>query len=92
MKWEAMTRLKRWLALAEYDGHIDADGKKVGGFNKSTRKVIDRFLFNHMQMDAIKNNNTISKKLSNALNTLTSFAIALSSMGISKTLFSRPRN
>lgn len=72
MKWEAMTRLKRWLALAEYDGHIDADGKKVGGFNKSTRKVIDRFLFNHMQMDAIKNNKTIGKKLSNALNTLTS--------------------
>lgn len=60
MKWEAMTRLKRWLALAKYDQ-----------FNASTRKTIDRFLFNHMQMDAIKYNPTIRQRLTKGLNDLT---------------------
>lgn len=60
MKWEAMTRLKRWLALAKYDQ-----------FNASTRKTIDRFLFNHMQMDSIKYNPTIRQRLTKGLNDLT---------------------
>jgi hypothetical protein len=61
MKWEAMTRLKRWLTLAKYDQ-----------FNASTRKTIDRFLFNHMQMDSIKYNPTIRQRLTKGLNDLTS--------------------
>ena len=60
MKWEAMTRLKKWLTMANYDQ-----------FNDSTKKMIDRFLFNHMQMDSIKNNPTIGQKLTKALDTLT---------------------
>lgn len=60
MKWEAMTRLKRWLALAKYDQ-----------FNTSTKKTIDRFLFNHMQMNAIQTNPTISQRLTKGLNDLT---------------------
>lgn len=61
MKWEAMTRLKRWLALAKYDQ-----------FNASTRKTIDRFLFNHMQMNTIQTNPTIRQRLTKGLNDLTS--------------------
>lgn len=60
MKWEAMTRLKRWLTLAKYEQ-----------FNSSTKKMIDRFLFNHMQMDSIKHNLTIGKLLTKGLNDLT---------------------
>lgn len=60
MKWEAMTRLKRWLALAKYDQ-----------FNASTKKTIDRFLFNHMQMNAIQTNPTILQRLTKGLNDLT---------------------
>lgn len=60
MKWEAMARLKKWLTMANYDQ-----------FNDSTKKMIDRFLFNHMQMDSIKNNPTIGQKLTKALDTLT---------------------
>lgn len=60
MKWEAMARLKRWLTLAKYEQ-----------FNSSTKKMIDRFLFNHMQMDSIKHNLTIGKLLTKGLNDLT---------------------
>lgn len=61
MKWEGMTRLKKWLSMANYSQ-----------FNSSTRKMIDRFLFNHMQMNSIMSNQTISKRLTNSLSTLMS--------------------
>lgn len=61
MKWEAMGRIRKFLVMAQYDQ-----------FNDATKKTIDRFLFNHMQMDSIKNNGKIIKKLGKALNTLTS--------------------
>ena len=61
LKWEAMTRLKRWLALAKYDQ-----------FNAATRKVIDRVLFNHVQMESIKNNPKIHALGAKALDALTS--------------------
>lgn len=61
LTWEAMTRLKRWLALAKYDQ-----------FNAATRKVIDRVLFNHIQMESIKNNPKIHALGAKALDALTS--------------------
>lgn len=60
MKWEAWSKLRRWLVRADYSQ-----------FNSSTRKHIDQFLFNHMQMDSIKNNPKISQKLTKALETMT---------------------
>lgn len=60
MKWEAWSRLRRWLVRADYSQ-----------FNTSTKKYIDQFLFNHMQMDSIKNNPSISQKLTKALETAT---------------------
>lgn len=60
MKWEAMTRLKKWLTMAKYDN-----------FNSSTKKMIDQFLFNHVQMDSIKTNPTIGQKITKALDQLT---------------------
>lgn len=62
MRSEGWTRFKRWLALADYDQ-----------FNASTKKVFDRFLFNHMQVESIVNNKSISKTLTKGLNTLTSY-------------------
>lgn len=61
MKWESMSRLKRWLALAKYDQ-----------FNASTRKTMDRLLFSHVQTDIIQNNSEIIGKLAKVLDTLTS--------------------
>lgn len=61
MKWEAWGRIRKWLVMAKYDE-----------FNASTKKNIDRFLFNHMQMDSITNNHKIRKLLGKALDTMTS--------------------
>ena len=60
MKWEAWSKLRRWLVRADYSQ-----------FNASTKKYIDQFLFNHMQMDSIKNNPKISQKLTKALEAIT---------------------
>lgn len=60
MKWEAVTRLKKWLVTANYSQ-----------FNGTTKSFIDRFLFNHVQMESVKNNAGISNKLSKALETIT---------------------
>ena len=60
MKWEAWSRLRRWLVRADYSQ-----------FNTSTKKYIDQFLFNHMQMESIKGNPKISQKLTKALETAT---------------------
>lgn len=60
MKWEAMGRLRKWLVMAKYDE-----------LNDATKKTIDRFLFNHMQMDTIKTSQKISNKMSKVLNGLT---------------------
>lgn len=61
MKWEAMGRIRKFLTMAKYDE-----------FNSATKKTIDSFLFGHMQMDAIKTSQKIGKKLSSALNAMTS--------------------
>ena len=61
MKWEAWGRVKRWIARADYSQ-----------FNSSTKKHLDQFLFNHMQMESIKTNPKLVKKLSKALDGLTS--------------------
>lgn len=60
MKWEAMGRIRKFLVMAKYDE-----------FNSSTKKMIDRFLFSHMQTDTIKNSKKISKKLTSALDLAT---------------------
>lgn len=60
MKWEAWSRLRRWLVRADYNQ-----------FNSSTKKYIDQFLFNHMQMESIKNNPKITKRLGKALDVAT---------------------
>ena len=56
MYGEAMGRLKKWLVMSDYDS-----------FNSSTKKMIDQFLFDHVQMDEIKANPTIMGKLSKGL-------------------------
>ena len=61
MKWEAMGRIRKFLTMAKYDE-----------FNSATKKTIDSFLFGHMQMDTIKTSQKIGKKLSSALNAMTS--------------------
>ena len=61
MKWEAMGRIRKFLVMAKYDE-----------FNAATKKTIDSFLFSHMQMDSIKTSQKIGKKLSSALNAMTS--------------------
>ena len=61
MKWEAMGRIRKFLTMAKYDE-----------FNDATKKTIDSFLFGHMQMDTIKTSQKIGKKLSSALNAMTS--------------------
>lgn len=72
MRGEAYARVRKWMSVAEYDGHIGPDGKKVGGFNDATKKGINTFLFNHMQTDAIMSNHKVIKGLSRALDGLTS--------------------
>ena len=71
MRSEAMSRLRKFLVMADYNGKVGVDGKRVGGFNDSTKKFIDDFLFRHMQMENIKNNPSISKMVTGALNGLT---------------------
>lgn len=60
MRAEGMSRLRRWLVRAEYNG-----------FNAKTRGFMDDFLFRHMQMDSIKNNQSIRGMMTKALNGLT---------------------
>lgn len=60
MRAEGMSRLRRWLVRAEYNG-----------FNAKTRGFMDDFLFRHMQMDSIKNNRSIQRMMTKALNGLT---------------------
>lgn len=60
MRAEGMSRLRRWLVRAEYNG-----------FNAKTRGFMDDFLFRHTQMDSIKNNRSIRGMMTNALNGLT---------------------
>lgn len=62
MKSEGMSRLRKFLTMAKYDE-----------FNASTKKTIDEFLFNHMQMESIKRNPTIGKKITKALEVATSY-------------------
>ena len=61
MYGEAMGRLKKWLVMSDYDS-----------FNSSTKKMIDQFLFDHVQMDEIKANPTIMGKLSKGLDAVAS--------------------
>lgn len=61
MRAEAMTRLKKWLVMADYDS-----------FNDSTKKMIDQFLFDHVQTDAIRTNTTITQKVGKALDAVAS--------------------
>lgn len=60
MRAEGMSRLRRWLVRAEYNG-----------FNAKTRGFMDDFLFRHTQMDSIKNNRSIRGMATKALNGLT---------------------
>lgn len=60
MKWEAVTRLKKWLVTANYSQ-----------FNSTTKSFIDRFLFNHVQMESVKNNVKIRDKLAKGLDAIT---------------------
>ena len=60
MRAEGMSRLRRWLVRAEYNG-----------FNAKTRGFMDDFLFRHVQMDSIKNNRSIRGMASKALDGLT---------------------
>lgn len=57
---EGMSRLRRWLVRAEYNG-----------FNAKTRGFMDDFLFRHMQMDSIKNSRSVRGMMTKALNGLT---------------------
>lgn len=60
MRAEGMSRLRRWLVRAEYNG-----------FNAKTRGFMDDFLFRHAQMDSIKNNRSMRGMATKALNGLT---------------------
>lgn len=60
MRAEGMSRLRRWLVRAEYNG-----------FNAKTRGFMDDFLFRHTQMDSIKNSRSIRGMATKALNGLT---------------------
>ena len=53
---EAWSRLRKWLVSANYDQ-----------FNKSTQNFIDEFLFRHMQLDSLTNNQKIITKITNAV-------------------------
>ena len=61
MKSEAWSRIRRFLTIAKYDE-----------FNPATKKMLNRFLFSHMQTDAIINSSKLSKNLAGALDLLTS--------------------
>ena len=60
MQSEGMSRLRRWIVRSEYKA-----------FNRSTKNFIDDFLFRHMQMESIKNDPTITQKITKALDGLT---------------------
>lgn len=60
MRAEGMSRLRRWLVRAEYNG-----------FNAKTRGFMDDFLFRHTQMDSIKNNRSVRGMMTKSLNWLT---------------------
>lgn len=60
MKGEAYSRLRKFLVVADYDS-----------FNKSTKNMIDKFLFSHMQTDAVVNSSKIVNKLSKVLSDIT---------------------
>lgn len=60
MRAEGMSRLRRWLVRAEYNG-----------FNAKTRGFMDDFLFRHTQMDSIKNSRPVRGMMTKALNGLT---------------------
>lgn len=62
MKGEAYSRLRKFLVVADYDS-----------FNKATKNTIDKFLFSHMQTDAVVNSSKIANKLSKALSDITSY-------------------
>lgn len=53
---EAWSRLRKWLVSANYDQ-----------FNKSTQNFIDEFLFRHMQLDSLTNNQKIITKITDAV-------------------------
>ena len=53
---EAWSRLRKWLVSANYDQ-----------FNKGTQDFIDEFLFRHMQLDSLTNNQKIITKITNAV-------------------------
>lgn len=53
---EAWSRLRKWLVSANYDQ-----------FNKGTQNFIDEFLFRHMQLDSLTNNQKIITKITNVL-------------------------
>lgn len=60
MRAEGMSRLRRWLVRAEYNG-----------FNAKTRGFMDDFLFRHTQMDSIKNNRSVRGMMTRSLNWFT---------------------
>lgn len=60
MRAEGMSRLRRWLVRAEYNG-----------FNAKTRGFMDDFLFRHAQMDSIKSDRSVRGMMTKALNGLT---------------------
>lgn len=53
---EAWSRLRKWLVSANYDQ-----------FNKSTQNFIDEFLFRHMQLDSLTNNQKIIAKITDVM-------------------------
>lgn len=55
-KSEAWSRLRKWLVSANYDQ-----------FNKGTQNFIDEFLFRHMQLDSLTNNQKIITKITDGL-------------------------
>lgn len=56
---EAWSRLRKWLVSANYDQ-----------FNEKTQGFIDDFLFRHMQLDSLINNQKIATKIINTLTEL----------------------
>ena len=57
---EGMSRLRKWLVMAKYDQ-----------FNDATKKYIDTFLFNKMQLDSVTGNAKVKSNLTKLMNKLT---------------------
>lgn len=72
MRSEARTRLNKWLVMANYDGTLQADGTYKGGFNDSTKKMINQFLFDHTLTDAVVSNKNVMQKIGSALDLISS--------------------